>query len=128
MAEKEVCGHINKHSYNTRGKLEDLSCTLEKGHDGDHSAPYKKNVGESVHDEKGRIVSVKYTPEESIAYWNDGAGVLAKEIKVGDVGQMNMFQKDIVMQILSKNPNTPVEQAIAEAKERPEWNSVTESG
>lgn len=32
------CGHINKQSYNANNELEDLYCTLEKGHEGDHGA------------------------------------------------------------------------------------------
>jgi hypothetical protein len=32
------CGHINRQHHNTENELEDLACTLEKGHAGDHSA------------------------------------------------------------------------------------------
>ncbi len=32
------CGHINKQSYNKENELEDVACTREKGHAGDHSA------------------------------------------------------------------------------------------
>lgn len=32
------CGHVNKHSYDHRGNLDDLECTLDKNHGGDHSA------------------------------------------------------------------------------------------
>jgi hypothetical protein len=32
------CGHINKQSYNADNELEDVVCTREKGHAGDHTA------------------------------------------------------------------------------------------
>lgn len=32
------CGHVNKQSHNKDNELEDLACTLDKGHAGDHSA------------------------------------------------------------------------------------------
>jgi hypothetical protein len=32
------CGHINKQYHNQDNELEDLACTLEKGHAGEHSA------------------------------------------------------------------------------------------
>ena len=34
------CGHINRQYYNPDGALEDLACTLDKGHKGDHEADY----------------------------------------------------------------------------------------
>ena len=33
-----ACGHINRQHHNENNELEDLACTLEKGHAGDHSA------------------------------------------------------------------------------------------
>ena len=32
------CGHINKQSFNAKNELEDVACTREKGHAGDHTA------------------------------------------------------------------------------------------
>lgn len=47
------CGHVNKQSYNENNELEDLFCTLDKGHKGDHSA----------------------TLNEKKVYWADAAGI-----------------------------------------------------
>jgi hypothetical protein len=51
------CGHINKQYHNQENELEDLACTLKKGHPGDHSAEVD-----------GRVNS-----------WSDAAGKLARE-------------------------------------------------
>ncbi len=32
------CGHVNKHSYDYQGNLDDLKCALDKDHGGEHSA------------------------------------------------------------------------------------------
>jgi hypothetical protein len=32
------CGHINKQYHNAQNELEDLACSLPKGHGGDHLA------------------------------------------------------------------------------------------
>ena len=34
------CGHINRQYYNPDGVLEDLACTLDKGHKGAHETDY----------------------------------------------------------------------------------------
>lgn len=47
-----VCGHVNKHFYNTEGKLQDLKCDLPVGH-----APVLLRV-ERVKNEKGEISEV----------------------------------------------------------------------
>lgn len=119
----ETCGHINRHHYNAAGRLEELACTLLPKHTGDHSATYKKNVGDPVHDEKGRVIKVEYHEEEATAVWNDAAGKPAADIQEGEIAQMTLFQKDLVMQLLAKNPTLTVDQAVAQAKQMPEWNS-----
>ena len=53
------CGHINKHSHGVKGKPDNLKCTLEKGHSGDHSAD---------HFERGTQLSNALTPDERIAF------------------------------------------------------------
>jgi hypothetical protein len=47
-----ACGHINRQHHNQENVLEDLACTLDKGHKGDHSA---------------RI-------DDKPVYWSDAAG------------------------------------------------------
>lgn len=61
-----VCGHENKHFIpallNGKPVQEPkLTCTLEKDHSGDHSAPYKTV-------DNGALV-------DALASWSDGAGV-----------------------------------------------------
>lgn len=64
------CSHINKQFYNSKGVLEDLTCTLEEGHDGDHSATIQVKLLSPQQNEKGEIV-------ESLPHnvaWSDAAG------------------------------------------------------
>lgn len=122
-----LCGHVNKHNYNADGELEDLACTLPLGHAGDHSAEYVKNVGEPQHDEKGRVVKVVYHQEKAVAYWGDAAGKPADEIGEGEVAQMSLMQKDLVMGLLAKNPALKVDQAVAQARGLPAWNSLDDA-
>lgn len=118
-----TCGHVNKQHFNAEGKLEDLACTLDPRHPGDHQAPYKKNVADHLYDEKNRIVKITYHLEDAVSYWNDSAGKPADKVKSGEVAQMTGFQRDLVMQILSRNPRLNVDQALAQARQSPEWNS-----
>jgi hypothetical protein len=46
------CGHINRQYHNAENALEDLACTLEKGHKGDHN--------------------------NGVNYWSDAAGTPAR--------------------------------------------------
>jgi hypothetical protein len=119
-----TCGHVNKQHYNTKGKLEDLACDLEPKHAGDHHAKYRKNVGEPVTDEKGRVVRVDYHEEEADAYWNDAAGKPAASIHGREVEQTSLLQKDLIMQVMKENPHLTVEQATAQAKALPQWNAA----
>lgn len=122
-----ACGHITRHHYNAQGALEDLACVLPASHAGDHSAPYMKSVGEPVHDEKGRVVKTVYHEEQAVAYWNDSAGKPANRIREGEVGQMTLMQKDLVMQMLGKEPDLPIENAITKARALPQWNSLEDA-
>jgi hypothetical protein len=125
--EARTCGHVNKHHYNTKGKLEDLACTLPKDHEGAHSAKYVKLVGEPVNDEKGRVVKTDYHEVEAVAAWSDAAGVPANRIQAGEIEAMTLLQKDLVMQVMAKAPNLTVEQATATAKAQPEWTAAGRS-
>lgn len=76
-----ACGHINKQFVNAQGTLEDLACTLPKGHEGDHFAKYKRVVTEYgiVKDEKGvsRQAVTGTHVGEADGWWGDAAGVPA---------------------------------------------------
>lgn len=124
---RPVCGHVNKQFYGYAGVLEDLACTLAEGHPGDHQAPYERKVGEKITDEKGRVTKVTYSAVDAVCYWNDAAGVPAREVLVGTVTPLNLLQKDILMSVLSKRPELGMEEAMRIAKESREWLATVES-
>lgn len=121
MAKEGTCGHINKHYFNTQGKLEDLACDLPKGHTGDHHAIALRNMPEYTHDHKGIPIKVVYTETETETYWGDMAGTPAKEITAGEVSQLTAYQRDILMELMKKNPALSAEQALAAAKLEKNW-------
>lgn len=121
-----VCGHINKQFYGYDGVLEDLACVLPAGHPGDHQAPYQRKVGEKITDEKGRVTKVNYSSVDATCFWNDAAGVPAREVLVGTVTPLNLLQKDILMNVLSKRPELGMEEALRIAKESREWLATVE--
>ena len=122
---EELCGHINKQHYNTKGRLEDLKCDLEKGHAGDHHAVYEKNTPDHETDDKGRVTKSRYAQEEAEAYWGELAGTPAKEISEAAVPQLSQFQKDLLGEVLKKSPNLTTEQALVVAKASPTWNALS---
>ena len=117
----DTCGHINKQHYGTKGKLEDLACTLPVGHSGNHSAPYKRLVGTPVTDEKGRVIKNTYEEVDDVGQWGDMAGTPAEQVFVGEKDQMTLYQRDMVLQIVKNNPKITIEQAIAQASQSEEW-------
>lgn len=122
---KPKCKHVNKQHVNEKGVLQDLVCTLPENHAGDHRARHLRRVGEPVTNEKGVILKMEYHEEEVEASWNDVAGKPASEISEEPVLQMSLLQKDLVMQILTRNPAMDVKQAIAQAKLSKEWNAAS---
>lgn len=48
-----ACGHINRQHHNADGVLEDLACTLDKGHKGDHSAKVENEISVNWSDAAG---------------------------------------------------------------------------
>lgn len=119
------CGHVNRQAYGTNGKLQELVCDLEPKHKGDHHARAIRNVPEPVTDQKGITTSVKQREEEADAWWGDAAGKLTRDIIADVPEQMSLFQKDLVMGILNKNPNLTVEQALSQAKASPAWSAAS---
>lgn len=122
--ELKTCGHVNKHFYNAKGKLQDLACDLPKGHAGDHHATYTRLVPEPLMNEKGQVVEERYNQTEDEAYWGDAAGVPAKDIHAEELPQLSEFQKDLVAAILKKTPGIPVEEAIRQARNSPVWTAA----
>lgn len=117
----ELCGHISKHHYNSKGRLEDISCDFVKGHTGDHHAKYMKKVDAPETDVRGIVIEHHYHEEEADAYWGDAAGVPANEIKEGKTLQLTNFQKDILADIMNSDNSLSVEDALAKAKASPKW-------
>lgn len=85
------CGHINKHHHGINGKLEDLACTLEQGHDGDHSAEHlalrmaddnfetAKQIQEGAQSHK--FAGKMWLEVKEMGFWSDGASIPAADIK-----------------------------------------------
>ena len=101
---KETCGHINKHSYGTDGKLDNLACDLPAGHTGNHSG---QHLERAKHQIAGMTEEVFVDVEKEViangrrqiivegqrlwqglvrAEWNDQAGTLASEIVPVNLG------------------------------------------
>ena len=120
-----TCDHVNKQHYNTKGRLEDLKCDLEEGHKGDHHAFYEKNVPDHETNDKGQVTKSRYTQETAEAWWGDLAGTPAKEITERPMPQLSQYQKDLLGDVLRKNPHLSAEQALAEAKNSPTWNALS---
>lgn len=116
-----LCGHISKHHYNSKNRLEDIACDLPKGHTGDHHAKYMKMVDAPEADARGIVIDHHYHEEEADAYWGDAAGVPAANIKEGKVLQLSGFQKDILADIMNNDNSLTVEEALAQARVSPKW-------
>jgi hypothetical protein len=121
---KEVCGHINKHYVNPKGRLEDLPCDLEKGHAGDHHAFCVHLVSDPLTNPKGQVIEERYREEQAEAWWSEAAGVPAKDITEAPMPQLSQYQKDILADILKRNPTMSVEVALKQAQESPLWKAV----
>ena len=119
------CGHVNRQHYGTDGKLLEIVCDLEPKHEGDHHARAMRNVPEPVTNEKGIVTSVKQRQEEVGTWWGDKAAALTRDVIANVAEQMSLLQKDLVMDILNKNPNLTVEQAIAQAKASNAWQAAS---
>lgn len=74
-AAQVLCGHINRQFRNSDGELEDLTCKLPKGHDGDHWSKFTSAVAEYGLDENKRTVVTGTHKKEKDGYWSDGAGI-----------------------------------------------------
>lgn len=101
--EPALCGHVNLHSLDANGKPDNLACTREAGHTGNHSAPHFERgkfnamaaqdtqaeheevvIGHKiVPDQHGNEVAVEVLGYEGefIRHWGDAAGIPAKDIK-----------------------------------------------
>lgn len=121
---EEICGHVNKHYINTKGRLEDLTCDLPKGHAGDHHAVCVRKIPDPLTDNKGRVIEERYREEEADAYWGDVAGTPAKDITEKPMPQLSQFQKDLLAEVLKKNPTMSIESALQQAQESPLWKAV----
>lgn len=119
---KDVCQSVNKQFYGTDGKLSDIQCELHANHTGDHQAKYERKVADYIHNEKGQIIKTEYHLEPATASWNDFAEQKVEEYKELPAIQMNALQRDLVMDVLQKNPNLKIEEAIERAKASEGWN------
>jgi hypothetical protein len=75
-----TCGHINNQYYGLDGELEEISCELSTGHEGDHQAdtqyvePFLGHA--KIHKGKETIErdGVTYVILSRKSHWNDAAG------------------------------------------------------
>lgn len=74
----QTCGHINKQFVNTEGELEDLACSLDDGHAGDHQAEYialREFSGVKNPSVKYKVFGGKeYMVVTEVGKWSDAAG------------------------------------------------------
>jgi len=81
-AAQVLCGHVNRQFVNSEGKLEDLTCKLTKGHEGDHWSKFVATVTDyGVDENKREIVTGTHTKEKD-GWWSDGASTPAKPLEV----------------------------------------------
>jgi hypothetical protein len=119
--ELKTCGHVNKQHYNVKGRLEDLPCDLLAGHAGDHHAAYQRNVPNHIYNNKGGVEKAQWDQVEAEAFWGNDAGTPAGDIKEKEAKQFTSFQRDLVQEILRKNPDLSADEAYKQAKESPVW-------
>jgi hypothetical protein len=91
------CGHVNKHSLGVDRKPDNLACTLEKGHEGNHSALHfesstqlspmlseaEQNKYNIIDGDDGKTYYEGYIER----HWTDDAGIPASEIKPRSPGE-----------------------------------------
>lgn len=118
------CGHVNKHHYGSDGRLQDISCELLKGHDGDHKAVYMKLIPDHITNNKGVVIEEHYREQLAETYWGDMAGTPASAISEKPMPQLTQFQKDILSDVLKKSPSLSIEAAIEQARSNPLWAAV----
>ena len=77
-AETGKCGHLTRHSHGIDGKHDNLACTREPGHDGNHGAEHLELVESPVGTiEIGRK---KYVKKNIYREWSDVAGTPVSQI------------------------------------------------
>lgn len=82
MAEKKLCGHVNKHSLGTDRKPDEMKCDLPDGHAGNHQGVHieLQRVEDAQIVDGSEVISVRYEEVEVRRGWNDMAGVPVSEI------------------------------------------------
>jgi len=112
---EELCGHVNRHSFGTDRKLDNMVCDLLKGHTGDHSGVHDELVRvENASIVDGReVTSVTYETVQRRCSWNDMAGTpvaeLPKPVPVAPLTLIELEQR--LNQLEQWNPNKPLSQA-----------------
>jgi hypothetical protein len=114
---KELCGHINRHSTGTDGKLDNVKCDLEKGHSGNHSGVHKeleKTVDTKVINGE-EVTTTRYDEVDTRRGWNDMAGTPVSEIPVPpEPKQPTMLELEKRVKELEKDGKWKPGQALSE--------------
>lgn len=72
------CGHINKHSKDIQGNLDNLVCEKDKGHDGNHGAKHLQHV--KAQNGVLLIGKNRFSEDKVWVEWGADAGILASKI------------------------------------------------
>ena len=101
----EICGHVNRHSYGVDRELDNITCDLPKGHDGDHSAMHDElQKTENVKIVDGtEVVSVTYETIQQRRGWTDMAGTPVSQITPGTVEQPSLEEVEKRVMELERN-------------------------
>lgn len=88
------CGHINRQHTGVDGELEDIACTLPKGHTGDHSAKVRVLQKQQYTQKNPKLEYVwrdglEYEVHAVDTFWSDAAGVPVTEVKPDYEGHPN---------------------------------------
>lgn len=119
------CKHVNRHSYGIDGKLDNLECVLEEGHDGLHEAPHYEvatQLSGTLDEEDTSTFNVVTDKNGNVYYegtvtrrWSDAAGVPAKDIKPESPG-VHLVQAYDMFPEQQKQEFEHMKQELAELK------------
>lgn len=114
----ELCGHVNRHSFDTDHKLDNLTCDLPTGHTGDHSALHmelQRTENANIIDGK-EVISVTFEKFAVRRGWNDMAGTPTSEIPApAPVNPPTMLELENRIQQLEADGKWNPNKTLAEA-------------
>lgn len=73
MSSAGKCGHINRHSRGVRGAPDNLACTKDRGHDGNHGAEHDEYAMSDVGEIE--VGGKRFTHVRVWREWGNAAGI-----------------------------------------------------